>query len=53
MAATASSGELLPAAPINGVIRRVCADKGVSFGSGAKDAIVKAATMSIFQLMDE
>lgn len=43
----------MPAASINSVIRQVCADKGVSFGSGAKDAIIKAATMSIFQLMDE
>ncbi len=55
MAASAPSGpgELLPAAAINAVIKRVAASKGVSFATDARAAVVKAATMYIFMLMDE
>lgn len=55
MAAAAPSGpgELLPAAAINAVVKRVGASKGVSFATDARAAVVKAATMYIFMLTDE
>ena len=43
----------MPAAAINAVIKRVAASKGVSFATDARAAVVKAATMYIFMLMDE
>ena len=52
-ASSSSPGELLPASAINAVIKRVAASKGVSFATDARAAVVKAATMYIFMLMDE